>query len=341
MKTTQVAVDLAKSVFEVAVSHEPGRVAQQRRLTRAKFRLFLERQEPSEILMEACGTAHYWGRECQAMGHRVRLLPGGDVGRYRDGNKTDRTDTKALLEAARNERIDAVPVKSEDQQAIAALHRIRSGYMRTRTARINAVRGHLREFGVAIPAGARRVIPLARSALEQGAVPAMLAEVLLELLEEIEWLTDQAKHIEKRLERLSRDLPTVHYLTSVPGIGILTATALIAFVGDIRRFPSCRSFADYLGLTPREYSTGNTRRLGRITKRGNTYLRMMLIHGARSALRAGMISDEPDDLRTWALDRKKHKHFNVAAVALANKLARVAWRVWRDQRPFEPRPPAR
>lgn len=111
MQTTQVAVDLAKSVFEVAISYEPGRVAQQRRLNRAKFRQFLERQEPSEILMEACGTAHYWGRECQAMGHRVRLLPGGDVGRYRDGNKTDRTDTKALLEAARNDRIDAVPVK--------------------------------------------------------------------------------------------------------------------------------------------------------------------------------------------------------------------------------------
>jgi transposase len=125
---------------------------------------------------------------------------------------------------------------------------------------------------------------------------------------------------------------------SVPGIGLLTATAMVAFVGDIRRFPSCRSFADYLGLTPREHSSGDVRRLGRITKRGNTYLRMLLIHGARSALRAGMLTDQPDDLRAWALDLKRRKGFNLAAVALANKLARVAWRVWTDQRPFHPRP---
>lgn len=337
MKTTQVAVDLAKSVFEIAVSHEVGRVAEQRRLTRAGLRRFLENREPSEILMEACGTAHYWGRECHALGHRVRLLPAGDVRRYRDGNKTDRTDTKALLEASRNEAIDAVPVKSEEQQAIAALHRLRSGYLQTRTARINAVRGHLREYGVSIPAGARKVVPLARAALEQGAVPALLSEELGEVLAEIEELAAQAKRLEKRLEGLTRQMPEAQHLMSVPGIGILTATALVAFVGDIHRFPSCRSFADYLGLTPREHSSGSVRRLGRITKRGNSYLRMLLIHGARSALRAGIITDEPDDLRAWALEVKRRKGFNLAAVALANKLARVAWRVWRDERDFEPR----
>lgn len=338
METTQVAVDLAKSVFEIAVSHEAGRVTEHRRLNRSGLRQFLEKREPSEILMEACGTAHYWGRECRAMGHRVRLLPAGDVRRYRDGNKTDRTDTKALLEASRNDAINAVPVKSEDQQAMAALHRIRSGFLQTRTARINAVRGHLREFGVNIPAGARNVAPFARSALEQDAVPEVLGPVLFELLDDIEHLTARAKDIEKRLERLIGDVPSVQCLMSVPGIGLLTATAMVAFVGDIRRFPSCRSFADYLGLTPREHSSGAVRRLGRISKRGNTYLRMLLIHGARSALRAGMMTDQPDDLRAWALDVKRRKGFNLAAVALANKLARVAWRVWTDQRPFHPRP---
>jgi len=325
MKTTQVAVDLAKSVFEIAISHDVGRVAEQRRLNRAGFRRFLDKQAPSEILMEACGTAHYWGRECRAMGHRVRLLPAGDVSRYRDGNKTDRTDTKALLEASRNDAIDQVPVKTEEQQAVAALHRIRSGYLQTRTARINAVRGHLREYGVSIPAGARKVGPCARSALEQGAVPELLGEVLLELLADIDRLTTHAQDIERRLERQSRHMPQVQHLMSVPGIGLLTATALVAFVGDIRRFPSCRSFADYLGLTPREHSSGAVRRLGRITKRGNTYLRMLLIHGARSALRAGMMTDEPDDLRAWALEVKNRKGYNLAAVALANKIARVAW----------------
>jgi transposase len=337
MNTTQVAVDLAKSVFEIAVSHEVGRIDEHRRLNRSGFRRFLEKQEPSEILMEACGTAHYWGRECRAMGHRVCLLPAGDVRRYRDGNKTDRTDTKALLEASRNDAIDIVPVKSEDQQAMAALHRIRAGFLQTRTARINAVRGHLREFGVSIPAGARKVIPFARSAIERNAVPEILGSVLLELLDDLERLAAQARDIETRLERLTGHVPAVQHLMSVPGIGLLTATALVAFVGDIRRFPSCRSFADYLGLTPREHSSGAVRRLGRISKRGNTYLRMLLIHGARSALRAGMITDRPDDLRAWALDLRRRKGFNLAAVALANKLARVAWRVWTDQRPFHPR----
>ena len=173
--------------------------------------------------------------------------------------------------------------------------------------------------------------------LAQGAVPALLGELLNELLEDIEQLTERAKSLEKRLEKLSHQMPATQHLMSIPGIGLLTATALVAFVGDIQRFPSCRSFADYLGLTPREYSSGAVRRLGRITKRGNTYLRMLLIHGARSALRAGMMTEEPDDLRAWAMEVKSRKGFNLAAVALANKLARVAWRVWRDERDFEPR----
>jgi transposase len=228
-------------------------------------------------------------------------------------------------------------VKSEQHQAIAALHRIRSGYLQTRTARINAVRGHLREYGVVIPAGARRVVPAARAALEQGAVPELLTEVLDGLLDDIERLELRAKDIEKRLERLSREIPEIELLQTVPGIGLLTATALFAFVGDIHRFGSCRSFADYLGLTPREHSTGHVRRLGRITKRGNSYLRMLLIRGARSALRAGMTTDEPNNLRAWALRIRSRRNFNLAAVALANKLARVVWRIWTDGRPFESR----
>lgn len=169
------------------------------------------------------------------------------------------------------------------------------------------------------------MIPFARSALEQGAVPELLAEVLVALLDDIDEFAARAKDIEKRLERLARDIPEAQNLMSVPGIGLLSATALVAFVGDIQRFPSRRSCADYLGLTPREHSPGPVRRLGRITKRGNTYLRMLLVHGARSALRAGMMMDEPDDLRAWALGVKNRKGFNLAAVAIANKLARVAW----------------
>ena len=340
MNTTQVAVDLAKSVFEIAVSHRPGKVHESHRLSRGRFQKFFTGRESVEILMEACGTAHHWGRTFEEMGHRVTLLPPGDVSRYRDGNKTDRADAKALLEAARNDRIDPVPVKSVDQQAIAALHRIRSGYQQTRTARINAVRGHLREFGIVIPVGASRVVPMARAAIEGDVVPTYLGEILEQVLDEIDSLSLKAKAVQRSLERLSKHMPEVQALMTVPGIGVLTATALVSFVGDVRRFRSGRQLAAYLGLTPREFSSGSVKRLGRITKRGNSYVRMLLIHGARSALRVGKLTNKPDDLRTWALDVERRRGFNVASVALANKLARVAWRVWRDQRPFEQRTPA-
>jgi transposase len=337
MNTTHIGIDLAKSVFEVAISRTAGRVDARRRLARSGMHTFFAQCERAEVLMEACGSAHHWGRELQAMGHRVSLLHPGDVARYRDGNKTDRADAKALLEAARNEAIDRVPVKSIDQQAIGALHRLRQGYLQTRTARINAVRGHLREFGVTIPMGPRHVLPEARAALDRGVVPPYLRDALEDVLAEIETLQAKAEALRTELERLAEHMPDAQRLMSVPGVGVLTATALVAFVGDARRFRSGRDFAAYLGLTPREHSSGNSRRLGSITKRGNGYVRMILIHGARSALRAGKVSSEPDDLRTWALAIERRSGHNVAAVALANKLARVCWRVWRDQRPFERR----
>lgn len=337
MQTTQAGIDIAKAVFEVALSDTPGTVQERHRLSRERFRRFFTKREATTVLMEACGSAHYWGRELQAMGHEVHLLHPGDVARYRDGNKTDRADAKAVLEAARNTELDPVPVKSREQQAIAALHRLRQGYLQTRTARINAVRGHLREFGVVIPVGASHVVARAESALEVEELPDFLTQALRGVLDEIEQLGAKAEQLRKELEGLAREMPEAMILMSVPGIGVLTATALVAFVGDLNRFSSGRHLAAYLGLTPREHSSGQTRRLGRITKRGNSYLRMMLIHGARSALRAGSVTDVPDDLRTWALGIARRRGFNVAAVALANKLARVCWRVSRDQRPFERR----
>ena len=337
MNTTQIGVDLAKSVFEVAVSHAPGRVHERHRLSRTRFRRFFADHAPADVLMEACSSAHHWGRELQALGHRVVLLPAGDVARYRDGNKTDRADAKALLEAARNEAIDRVPVKSIDQQALSALHRLRQGYLQTRTARLNAVRGHLREFGITIPVGAHHVLPRARAALAGDALPAYLRQALELVLAEITALEVQAQTVHDELERLAQHLPQACLLRSVPGVGVLTATALLAFVGDPHRFRSGRHFAAYLGLTPREHSTALSRRLGHITKHGNSYVRMLLIHGARSALRAGHVAQRPDDLRAWALAIERRKGHNVAAVALANKLARVSWRVWHEHRPFERR----
>ena len=337
MQTTQVAVDLAKSVFQVAVSHAPGRVDKQHRLSRQRFRTFFLHHPPTHVLMEACGSAHHWGRELQTLGHHVSLLPPSHVARYRQGNKTDRADAKALLEAARNEDITPVPVKSLDQQAINALHRLRSGYLGTRTARINAVRGLLREFGIPVPQGARTFLAKAHLALDDDTLPAYLRAALSQALTEIQELQAKADDLKRQLEHLAPLIPAVPFLMTVPGIGILSATALVATVGDVHRFPSGRSFAAYLGLTPRESSSGASRRLGPISKRGNRYLRVLLIHGARSALLAAHRFPEPDTLQAWALQTAQARGHNIATVALANRMARTAWRVWRDQRPFQRR----
>lgn len=339
MPTIQIGVDLAKTVFEVAISASPGVVTARRRLTRAGFPRFLAAHPPAEVLLEACGSAHHWGREAARCGHRVTLLHPADVARYRDGNKTDRADAKALLEASRNHALTPVPVKSVEQQAVLALHRVRQGYLRTRTARINALRGHLRELGHAIPVGAKRITLDARTALADDAIPPFLRAVLVALLEEIHMLEQQAESVRTTLTTLLEQMPDARRLMTVPGIGVLTATALVASVGDIHRFRSGRQFASWLGLTPREHSSGSARRLGAITRHGNSYLRMLLIHGARSALRAGLVTDQPDDLRVWATAVSRRHCHNVAAVALANKLARICWRTWRDARDFERRTP--
>ncbi len=339
MSTIQIGVDLAKTVFEVALSEAPGVVTTRRRLSRAAFPRFLAAQAPAEVLLEACGSAHHWGREAQRYGHRVTLLHPADVARYRDGNKTDRADAKALLEASRNHDLTPVPVKSIEQQAVVALHRIRQSYLRTRTARINALRGHLRELGHTMPVGASRVTVDARSALADEAVPEFLRQALFEVIAEIRSLEEKANAVRASLMSLLHEIPDAKRLMTVPGIGVLTATAMVACVGDIRRFRSGRHFASWLGLTPREHSSGSSRKLGSITRKGNSYLRMLLIHGARSALRAGAVTDTPDDLRVWAKEVALRHCHNVAAVALANKLARISWKVWRDGRDFERRMP--
>jgi transposase len=345
MNSTQVAVDLAKSVFQVAISTVPGRVDEHRRLSRERFRRFFAEREGTEVLMEACGTAHHWGRELEALGHRVRLLPPADVARYRDGNKTDRADAVALLEASRNEAIDAVPVKTLEQQALTSLHRLRSAYVADRTARINTLRGILREFGHAIPQGARTFVARARVALDDERLPEALKHELGQALDEILAFRQKIRDLTDRIEAIGETMPDVKYLRTVPGIGVLTATALVAFVGEPHRFRSGRHFASFLGLTPREHSSGFRRRLGRISKRGNTYLRMMLTHGARSALLAARRTAEPDKLQSWALRVQLRSGHNKATVALANRLARIAWRVWRDGRSYERRfesgPPGR
>lgn len=329
MQDTTIAVDLAKNVFEVAISHRAGKVAKRHRLSRARFARFLATQAPSRVVMEACGSAHHWGREALAQGHEVRLLPPRDVSRYVKGNKTDRADAKGLLEADRNEEIRPVPVKSVDQQALTSVHRLRSTWMATRTARLNTVRGLLRELGVVIPVGARQVVPQAWAQLSDAdsPIPEALRPALAEALEEIRELEGRIRAAERQLEAIARQRDDVRRLRTIPGVGLLTSTAIVASVGSLDRFGSARRFASSLGLTPRESSSGSRRRLGRITKRGDPYVRTLLIHGARSVLHHAKRTKEPDRVQKWALDRERALGHNRAAVALANKLARIVWAV--------------
>ncbi|MGH8252366.1 MAG: IS110 family transposase [Steroidobacteraceae bacterium] len=339
MNATTVAVDLAKNVFEVALADDAWRIRERHRLSRGKFARFFANRARCRIVMEACGSAHHWARTLSAQGHDPLLLPAQYVRAYVKRNKTDRADASALIEAVRSSEIRPVPVKSIEQQLIQQLHRLRSQWMRTRTARINGLRGILREFGIVIARGAQRGLAEIRAALADNALPDALRPAVAELLTEIDALERRSASIEQQLRELTREDPIVQVLMRIPGIGLLTATALRATIVDVQRFPSGRHLASYLGLTAREYSSGERRRLGRISKRGDVYLRTLLIHGARAvlnaALRVARTGRPLDRLRTWAIATEQRCGYNKATVALANKLARIAWATWKYQRAFD------
>jgi transposase len=336
-----IAVDLAKNVFQLAVSNPAGRITEHRRFSRPQFERFWHDRLPCRVVMEACASAHFWARHLSGLGFEVVLLPPHYVRPYVRRNKTDRTDCEALLEALRCSGIHPVSIKSEDQQAVAALHRVRSQWMATRTARINTMRALLREFGITCPAGARRFLDDLTALVEakQSLLPPRLRATLLELWQEVRDLEARIDTVEAELAGVARQIPVLKTLLEIPGVGVLTATALWAAIGSVHTFQSGRHLASWLGLTPRESSSGSRRRLGGISKQGDPYLRMLLIHGARSALRAAQQRHRAGKpltrLQEWAVTKAQAQHYNSAAVALANKTARVIWAVWHYERSFD------
>ena len=340
MKGTTIAVDIAKNVFQIAVSNRPGKVHETHRLPREKFLTFFANRKSARVVMEACGSAHHWAREVEKLGHRVVLLPPHTVRPYVQRSKTDQADVKGILEASRNQDIKPVPVKSLSQHSLTALHRFRSTWVESRTARINMVRGLLRELGIFIPEGARKVVPRVMELVEDAnsPLPDTVRESFYQACKEIREYEKRISQMNWQFELLCRQLPTCARLRTVPGIGPVTATALVAFVGDIQRFRSCRRFANFLGLTPREHSTGNVRRLGRISKQGDSYLRTLLTHGARAVLWHAKKVNPPDRLRAWALELQGRKVHNKTVTAIANKLARICWAVWKQGTEFRSYP---
>lgn len=346
MNHTTVAIDLAKNVFQLAVTDQTWRILSTARLTRAQFQTWFDNRKVDRVVMEACGTAHFWGRFFNARGIDVVLLPAASIRPYVQRNKTDANDAAAMIEAYRGGKIAPVRVKSVDQQALQGMHRVRSLWMGDRTARINTLRGLCWEFGISILVGSRTGLDNIGRVLAEptSPVPNSIRNTMKMVLEEVRMIEARVAQLERELTATAKESTACKLLLSIPGVGLLTATAMVAATsGKVAHFKDGRHFASWFGLTPKENSSGNTRHLGRISKKGDRYLRMLLTHGARSVLRSAVVAvtrgDEPTGVRKWALNVQSRSNHNKAVCALANKMARICYAVMRDGEPFETQPP--
>jgi transposase len=338
-----VSIDLAKRVFQVEAADAAGKRLWERRVRRDELPKLIGSLPPTVIAMEACASAHYWGRRFTTMGHEIRLPPPPSVSRLVDRRKkNDRCDTRAIRKAASDEDVRAVPLKSAESQAEQFEHRVRQQWMHHRTATINQLRAMLAEFGIVLPKGAGVLLRRRAELLAEPRLAGMdrlhrLLEAQFELLER---LAEMLAEADRRLLKLARTAPTPRRLTSIPGVGPVISTAMAAAVADPKAFASGRAFAASLGLVPSQHSSGDKTRLGPITKRGSRYLRANLVHGARSLLtRVKRSKAEPGDgLLVWAKGLLGRMHWNNAVVAVANKLARIIWALMANGGLYRPRP---
>jgi transposase len=327
---TVVGVDIAKRVFQLHwVDMESGEIVSLQ-LKREKFLQHFTNRAPCLIGMEACGGSQHWARKLQGLGHEVKLLPGKMVKAFVGGNKSDVHDARAIWTAVQQPGIKTAAIKSEAQQAVLALHRMRSQLVKFRTAQVNGLRGLLTEYGEILAQGKaalRKGIPEALQRLADR-LPAVVIDTLREQWARIGKLDEQVGEIERRLKQWHKGDAASQRIAEIPGVGLLTATAAVATMGDAKAFKSGREFAAWIGLVPRQSGTGGRIRLLGISKRGDTYLRTLLIHGARSVLTT---SKEPSE---WATNLAKRRPQNVAVVALANKTARTIWALLAHERTY-------
>lgn len=336
MNVTRIGLDLAKNVFQVhGVDRDERRVVK-RQLKREQVRSFFENLPACRIGMEACASAHYWARELSKMGHEVKLIAPQFVKPYVKSQKNDANDAEAICEAVGRPNMRFVAVKTVAQQDMQAIHRIRSELVQQRTAKVNQIRGLLAEYGIVVPPrieSLRQALPLIQEDAENG-LSANFRRLLTGLREDLENFDNRVEELDREIVDAARADPVARRLQTVPGIGPVTATALVASVGDGQQFQRGRDLSACLGLVPGQHSSGGKERLLGISKRGDSYLRTLLIHGARSVLKSAGNKNDPRS--RWVASLAQRRHKNVAAVALANKNARIVWALMRHGGRYDP-----
>jgi len=335
MNVTTIGIDLAKSVFQVHGVDKDGKTVIQKRLRRSKVLEFFVQLPPCLVGMEACSSAHYWARKLREQGHEVKLMAPQFVKPYVKANKTDAADAEAICEAVTRPTMRFVPIKSVGQHGVLSLHRARSGFVKSRTAQANQIRGLLGEFGIVLPQGISHVAGRLPDIIEDAdnELPIVFRELLLRLRSHLLELDHQIQELEDQIDAWHKNNEDSQRLAKIPGVGVLTASALVASIGDARCFKNGRELAAWLGLVPRQHSSGGKPLLLGISKRGDAYLRTLMVHGARSAVRVAANKQTPTD--SWTNGLSTRRHMNVVSVARANKNARIVWALLAHNRDYD------
>lgn len=335
MNITTIGIDLAKSCIQVHCVDVHGKRILNKKLKREQVVPFFSNRPACLIGMEACGSAHFWANKLQAQGHTVKLMAPQFVKPYVKTNKNDAVDAEAICEAVSRPNMRFVPLKNSEQLAVLAMHRARQGFVKARTAQANQLRGLLAEHGIIIPKGIRHINQHLPDILEAGdnGLPGRFRQLLDRLSAHFKELDKQVRELDIQLQSWHQDSPASQKLAKIPGIGPLTASALVATIGDAKQFQNGRQLAAWLGLVPRQHSSGGKPTLLGISKRGDTYLRTLLIHGARAVLR--VVKSKAQHAGSWLEGVMARRNHNVAAVAQANKTARIVWALLANDREFD------
>jgi transposase len=325
MEITTIGLDIARRVFQAHGVDASGKAVLRRKLQRGEVLTFFKGLPACLVGIEACATAHHWAREIRALGHEVRLMPSSYVKPYVKRGKTDAADAEAICEAVTRPTMRYVPIKTAEQQAVLMLHRTRDLLVRQRTMLVNALRGHMAELGVIAPQGISRVGDLLAMILgeDEATLPKLAREVPRGLAEELEAVGNRVKKVEAAILTWHKENEASQRLTTIPGIGPITASAIVATVTDPTHFNSARQFAAWIGLVPKQHSSGGKQRQGGISKQGDRYLRRLLVLGATAVIRHAGTKDTPEVM--WLKSLLERRSARLASVARANKTARIVW----------------